>query len=57
MNILITNDDGFESKGIAVLTRLMKKYGNVAVVAPFSAQSGMSMAVSLGADKIAFSKG
>lgn len=54
MNILITNDDGFESKGIAVLTRLMKKYGNVAVVAPFSAQSGMSMAVSLGADKIAF---
>lgn len=54
MNILITNDDGFESKGIAVLTRMMKKYGNVAVVAPFSAQSGMSMAVSLGAEKIAF---
>lgn len=54
MNILITNDDGFESKGIAVLTKLMKKYGNVAVVAPFSAQSGMSMAVSLGAEKIAF---
>lgn len=54
MNILITNDDGFESKGIAVLTKMMKKYGNVAVVAPFSAQSGMSMAVSLGAEKIAF---
>ena len=54
MNILITNDDGFESKGIAVLTKIMKKYGNVAVVAPFSAQSGMSMAVSLGAEKIAF---
>lgn len=54
MNILITNDDGFESKGIAVLTKMMKKYGNVAVVAPFSAQSGMSMAVSLGASSIAF---
>ena len=54
MNILITNDDGFESKGIAVLTKMMKKYGNVAIVAPFSAQSGMSMAVSLGAEKIAF---
>lgn len=54
MNILITNDDGFESKGIAVLTKMMKKYGNVAVVAPFSSQSGMSMAVSLGAEKIAF---
>lgn len=54
MNILITNDDGFESKGIAVLTKMMKKYGNVAVVAPFSAQSGMSMAVSLGSEKIAF---
>lgn len=54
MNILITNDDGFESKGIAVLTKVMKKYGNVAVIAPFSAQSGMSMAVSLGAEKIAF---
>lgn len=54
MNILITNDDGFESKGIAVLTKMMKKYGNVAVIAPFSAQSGMSMAVSLGAKKIAF---
>lgn len=54
MNILITNDDGFESKGIAVLTKMMKKYGNVAVIAPFSAQSGMSMAVSIGAEKIAF---
>ena len=54
MNILITNDDGFESKEIAVLTKMMKKYGNVAVIAPFSAQSGMSMAVSLGAEKIAF---
>ena len=54
MKILITNDDGFESKGIAVLAKLMKKYGDVAVVAPFSAQSGMSMAVSLGASRIAF---
>ncbi len=54
MNILITNDDGYQSKGIKTLANIMKRYGNVAVVGPKGPQSGMSMAVSLGASHIAF---
>lgn len=53
MNILITNDDGYSSKGIKVLADIMKKYGNVTVIAPKNHQSGMSMAVSLGFKQIA----
>lgn len=52
MNILITNDDGYNSKGIKVLADIMKKYGNVTVIAPKHHQSGMSMAVSLGFKQI-----
>ncbi len=52
MEILITNDDGFRSKGIQVLSSLMEPMGNVRVVAPKTHQSGMSMAVSLGFRKI-----
>lgn len=51
--ILITNDDGYQSKGIASLVRIMKNYGEVTVVAPKNHQSGMSMAVSLGYKPIA----
>ena len=54
MNILITNDDGYKSKGIKVLVEIMKKYGNVTVIAPKLHQSGMSMAVSLGFKQIAY---
>ncbi len=43
--ILISNDDGIRAKGITVLTRLMQKIGNVIVVAPNSAMSGMSNAI------------
>ena len=53
MNILITNDDGYKSKGIRVLAEIMKKYGDVTVIAPKHHQSGMSMAVSLGFKQIA----
>jgi 5'-nucleotidase len=53
MEILITNDDGYNSKGIKVLADIMKKYGNVTVIAPKHHQSGMSMAVSLGFKQIA----
>lgn len=53
MNILITNDDGYNSKGIKVLVNIMKKYGDVTVIAPKNHQSGMSMAVSLGFKQIA----
>ena len=54
MNILITNDDGYMSKGIKVLADIMKRYGNVTVIAPKHHQSGMSMAVSLGFKQIAY---
>ena len=51
--ILVTNDDGYQAKGIASLVKILKKYGEVTVVAPKQHQSGMSMAVSLGFKPIA----
>lgn len=53
MHILITNDDGFEAKGIKVLAEIMSRFGEVTVIAPKKHQSGMSMAVSLGFKQIA----
>ena len=53
MRILITNDDGYRAKGIKVLAEIMKKFGEVTVIAPKHHQSGMSMAVSLGFKQIA----
>ena len=53
MRILITNEDGYQAKGINVLAGIMKKYGDVTVIAPKTHQSGMSMAVSLGLKQIA----
>ena len=46
--ILITNDDGYTSKGINFLANLLEEYGNVTVVAPDVVQSGMSAALSMG---------
>lgn len=45
--ILITNDDGVNSKGIKVLAQMMRKFGNVTIVAPNEMQSGKSAALSL----------
>ncbi len=53
MRILITNDDGYEAKGIKVLAEIMSRFGEVTVIAPKKHQSGMSMAVSLGFKQIA----
>ncbi|MBO7191855.1 MAG: 5'/3'-nucleotidase SurE [Bacteroidales bacterium] len=53
MRILITNDDGYQAKGINVLADIMKQFGEVTVIAPKKHQSGMSMAVSLGFKQIA----
>ena len=53
MRILITNDDGYQAKGIATLVKIMKRFGDVTVVAPKQHKSGMSMAVSLGYKPIA----
>lgn len=54
MHILITNDDGFDAKGIRVLANILKKFGKITVIAPKKHQSGMSMAVSLGFKQIAY---
>ena len=45
--IMITNDDGVRSRGIAALVEVAQKYGEVVVVAPMSSQSGMSHAISV----------
>lgn len=48
MNILITNDDGYKALGIKMLVEILKPLGNLTIVAPKKAQSGMSMAISMG---------
>ena len=53
MKILVTNDDGYRAKGVKSLANIMKKYGEVTVVAPKTHQSGTSMAVTLGFRPIA----
>ncbi|WP_437921267.1 5'/3'-nucleotidase SurE [Sphingobacterium sp. LRF_L2] len=45
MRILITNDDGIYSPGIAALAKVAKKFGEVRVVAPDVEQSSMGHAV------------
>lgn len=54
MNILITNDDGYKSKGIKVIAETMKQFGKITVIAPKEHQSGMSTAVSLGLKQISY---
>ena len=53
MKILITNDDGIHAKGLMALVSVMKHYGELTIVAPKHAQSGMSMAVTMGYKPIA----
>lgn len=47
MNILIINDDGYNAKGIKILTDIMKDYGQVYIVAPHYEQSGKSNSFTL----------
>lgn len=53
MRILITNDDGYDYKGINALAETLRAMGDLTVVAPKYHQSGMSMAVSIGFKQIA----
>lgn len=46
--ILVTNDDGITSRGIACLVEVMKELGEVLVVAPDGPQSGMGHAITVG---------
>lgn len=43
--ILVTNDDGYSSKGITELITMSQRIGDVVVVAPDAAQSGKSHAI------------
>ena len=45
--ILITNDDGVNSKGLRSLIDIASKFGDLLIVAPDTHQSGMSHAISL----------
>ena len=48
LEILITNDDSYTSKGFQTLVSLCATIGNVTGLAPKTAQSGMSAALSMG---------
>ena len=43
--ILISNDDGYQAKGIAALVDMVRRFGDVFVVAPDTARSGSSMGI------------
>ena len=45
--ILVTNDDGYDSKGIAAAIEVARAFGRVVVVAPETTQSGMSQAITM----------
>lgn len=47
LQILVTNDDSYKSKGIMAVAEILSSYGNVTVVAPEEVQSGMSAALTL----------
>lgn len=45
--ILLSNDDGVEAKGLASLIAILRKCGDLVVVAPDSGRSGMSCAITV----------
>ncbi|MEG0789523.1 MAG: 5'/3'-nucleotidase SurE [Alistipes sp.] len=45
--ILVTNDDGYNSKGIHAAIEVARKFGQVVVIAPETMQSGMSSAITM----------
>ena len=45
MKILLVNDDGYGAQGIVLLEKLLKKYGDVYVVAPKNHQSGKGTSI------------
>ncbi len=47
--ILVTNDDGITSPGIAALVEVMKELGEVIVIAPDKPQSGVGHAITINA--------
>ena len=47
MNILLTNDDGYDSKGIHLIKEKLLKYGRVVIVAPKGPMSAKSVSITL----------
>ncbi len=48
MNILLTNDDGYDAPGITILAEELKKYGHdIIIAAPLEQQSAKSHSISL----------
>ena len=45
--ILVTNDDGYDSKGIRAAIDVARRFGRVVAVAPETVQSGMSQAITM----------
>lgn len=45
--ILVTNDDGYRSKGITALINSVKEFGDIVVVAPNNSKSGQSHAITV----------
>jgi 5'-nucleotidase len=43
--ILVSNDDGYQAKGINCLVRVLKEFGDVVVVAPHTGRSGKGCAI------------
>lgn len=50
MNILVTNDDGIESKGLWALAMTMSRVGQVTVIAPDQERSGVGSCLSFRSD-------
>ncbi len=48
MKILLTNDDGYNAKGLEIVKEKLSKYGQVIVVAPFEHMSGKSVSITIG---------
>ena len=48
LNILLCNDDGYNSEGIQLLYKKLRKYGNVYICAPSTHMSGKSCSISIG---------
>lgn len=48
MEILLTNDDGIQARGLEILASEMEKLGHVTIVAPDGPRSGNSNAVTMG---------
>ena len=45
--ILVSNDDGYDARGLEALIEIVRPYGDVVAVAPVEGRSGMSHAISI----------